>query len=242
MIIINEKLGDYAQLTGFIQQTDPEMGDITAFPAVLVLPGGAFHFCSMREADPVALAYVAEGFDAFVLRYTTVTTKPDATIQDPMEDVQKALNWIRGHAEEYKIIPDQIAMLGFSGGGHLACASATHGPARPNALLLGYPGILHSELRALECPDIIECVDEQTPPSFIFSTRNDVITPPEHPLAFAQALNRAGVDFELHIFRDGEHGLSLAKPFISGGDKHKVSAVFAQWFPMSVRWIREIFG
>lgn len=242
MKIMDVKIGEYAKLTGFLQEPDSELGDCKAFPAVLILPGGAFRICSMRESDPVALAYVAEGFTAFVLRYTTVTSKPDATIEDPMEDVQNALTWIRGHAKELKIIPDQIAMLGFSGGGHLASASATHGPGRPDALLLGYPGILHSKLRALECPDIIECVDEHTPPAFIFSTRNDAITPPEHPLAFAQALNRAGVDFELHIFREGQHGLSLAKPVTAGGQEEMINSVFAQWFPMSVRWLRDLFG
>ena len=93
-----------------------------------------------------------------------MTDKEDATIEDPMSDAQKALEWIRACRKEYCIGKGQLALLGFSGGAHLAAATATHGPQRPDVLLLGYPGILHSDLRALECPDIVECIDEKTPP------------------------------------------------------------------------------
>ena len=124
----------------------------------------------------------------------------------------------------------------------MASAVATHGPERPDALILGYPGIIHSDLRALDCPDIIESVNVQTPPTFIFSTRNDFVTPPKHPLAFAKALDDAGVGFELHIFREGDHGLSLAKPLTSGGYTNQVEPIAAQWFKMSVDWLKAEFG
>ena len=62
------------------------MANIQAYTAMLVLPGGGFRFCSDREGEPVAMAYFAEGYQTFVLDYTTVTKKPDATIEDPMRD------------------------------------------------------------------------------------------------------------------------------------------------------------
>ena len=74
----------------------------------------------------------------FVLDYTTVTKKPEAVMADPMKDVQDALNWIHTHGEDCCLDTDRIAMIGFSGGGHLAAASATHDPLRPNALVLIY--------------------------------------------------------------------------------------------------------
>lgn len=240
MKIIKESMGKYASLTGMLHEPNEEMKNIKKFPAVLILPGGAFRICSAREGEPVAMEFFAKGYDAFVLDYTTVTKKPDAVMEDPMRDTENALNWIRSHGDVYDIRTDKIAMVGFSGGSHLAAAVATHGNTRPDALILGYPGILHSDLRALECPDIIQCVDKRTPPSFLFSTRDDTITPPRHPLAFAQALDNAGVEFELHIFRKGVHGLSLGTVFTSGGDPEMVNPAFAQWFPLCIRWLAEV--
>ncbi|MDO4459489.1 MAG: alpha/beta hydrolase [Clostridia bacterium] len=239
MKLIYIKLGDYASLTGYVHETHKEMPNLEKFPAMLVVPGGGFRFCSAREAEPIAMAYYAEGYSAFTLEYTTVTAKPDAVMQDPINDCTAAIRYIRDHAEELCIDANKLAMIGFSGGGHLAAAVSTHCEEKPNALLLGYPGIVHSDLRALDCPDIVECVDENTPPSFIFSTRNDNVTPPVHPLSFANALMNAGVDFELHIFRDGPHGLSLAKEITSSGMDGYVNPAFAEWFGMSVRWLKD---
>ena len=242
MQLMKQKIGEYAELTGYIHEPNTEMDHIDAYPVVLVLPGGGFRFCSAREGEPVAMAYFAEGYQAFVLDYTTVTKKPEATMDDPMKDVQEALKWIRDNKNTYFVAENQLILVGFSGGGHLASAVATHGPERPDALILGYPGIIHSDLRALDCPDIIESVDAKTPPTFIFSTRNDFVTPPKHSLAFAKALDEAGVGFELHIFREGDHGLSLAKPLTSGGFINQVSPVVAQWFKMSIDWLKAEFG
>lgn len=242
MKLIEIQLNEYATLTGFLHEPSAEMGNIDTYPAILVLPGGGFRICSKREGEPVAMAFFAKGYHAFVLDYTHVTKKPDATIEEPMQDVQFALAHLQEHEKEYRIAPHKVAMIGFSGGGHLASASATHGPLRPDALVLGYPGIVHSDLRALECPDIIESVDEHTPPTFLFSTRDDQVTPPVHPLTFAQALDAAGVDFELHIFRSGVHGLSLANSLTCSGDKENVNPIFAQWFPMCVQWLTDKLG
>lgn len=242
MKLIELQLNKYATLTGFLHEPDAEMGNIDAYPAILVLPGGGFRICSKREGEPVATAFFSKGYQAFALDYTHVTKKPDATMEDPMRDVQLALAHLQENRETYHLAPHKLAMIGFSGGGHLASASATHGPLRPDALVLGYPGIVHSDLRALECPDIVESVDGRTPPTFLFSTRDDQVTPPVHPLTFAQALDKAGVDFELHIFRSGVHGLSLANSLTCSGDKENINPIFAQWFPMCVQWLTDKLG
>ena len=239
MRIIHRTISEYAQLTGYIHEPSTEMDNIKAFPAILVLPGGAFRVCSDREGEPVAMAFYAEGYSAFVLDYTTVTKKPDATIDDPMNDCDAALSWIRQNTGELHLAEGKLAMIGFSGGGHLAASVATHGPQRPDLLLLGYPGIFPNKVRALICHDILERVDAQTPSSFIFSTRDDTVVVSKNPLAFAQALDEAGVEYELHIFRSGVHGLSLAKPLTSSGDRNQVNARFAQWFPLAVQWLKE---
>lgn len=240
MKLIYTNISEYARMTGYVHETAPEMKNYPYFPVILVLPGGGFRYCSARESEPVAMSFYAHGYSAFVLDYTTVTKKPDASMADPMKDTELALKWIRENSEEYHLRKDQVAMIGFSGGSHLAAAVATHGPIRPDLLILGYPGILHSSLRALECPDIIECVDEMTPPAFIFSTHDDKITPPEHAIAFADAMNKAKVDYEIHIFRHGPHGLSLGTDITSGGESEMENPIFAQWLPMCLDWMKEM--
>ena len=55
-------------LTVYLQPTGNEFRGVTARPAVLILPGGGYHFCSEREADAVAFPYLKAGYHAFILR------------------------------------------------------------------------------------------------------------------------------------------------------------------------------
>lgn len=242
MKLIQEKIGSIAKLTGYIHETSPEMANIKEFPAILVLPGGGMRICSDREAEPVAMSFYAEGYSAFVLKYTTVSDKPDAVMEEPMQEVQETLRWIRDNAAELAIDPKKVAVIGFSGGGHLACASITHGTEKPDALVLGYPGIVESAHRALNCPDILEHVDETMPPVFLFGSRFDPVTPPVHILSMVQRLTEVGIDYEVHMFNGKVHGLSLGKSFTCSGGRANVDPVFAKWFPMCIDWLKEKLG
>jgi dipeptidyl aminopeptidase/acylaminoacyl peptidase len=53
-------------------------------------------------------------------------------------------------------------------------------------------------------------VTPQTPPTFLFHTDEDTAVPPDNSIAFYQALHRAGVPAELHIYHNGPHGVGLA--------------------------------
>ena len=61
-----------AQLTCYLQDPCTEMPALDRCPAILIFPGGAYAFCSDREADPVALAFLNAGYNAFVLRYLSL--------------------------------------------------------------------------------------------------------------------------------------------------------------------------
>ena len=78
-------------LTAYIQETDGEFG-FSRRPAMLVIPGGGYAMCSDREADPVALAYLKAGFQAFVLRYTCT---PKGKWPLPLEDYEQAMHSLR---------------------------------------------------------------------------------------------------------------------------------------------------
>ena len=70
-----------ATLTGYVQQTSSALPNLNVCPAVLICPGGGYAYCTDREAEPVALAFLNAGYNAFVLRYTStcMTTQKNST-------------------------------------------------------------------------------------------------------------------------------------------------------------------
>jgi len=114
-IILNAERN--VSLTAYLHAVGGEFGNIPKRPAILVLPGGGYAMCSDREADPVALAYLQAGYQAFVLRYSV---GKDAAWPNPLDDYEQAMKLIRSKAEEWNLYPDKVAVIGFSAGGHLA--------------------------------------------------------------------------------------------------------------------------
>jgi acetyl esterase/lipase len=230
-----------ATLTGYLQDRSPELRTADVRPAILVLPGGGYFMCSDREAEPIALAYLAEGYHAFVLRYTVGEGE---VFPEALADAEEALDRINSNAAEWGIDATRVAVIGFSAGGHLAASLGTMGRIRPAALILGYPCILASMGAALgkTIPSVDEHVDSATPPVFIFQTADDATVPAENALAFAAALGRAGVPYELHVFATGSHGLSLARPLTANGKAAMVEPRVADWLPLSAAWLRATWG
>ena len=241
MRILTEHVTESGTLTCYLQDITPELASAKTRPAVLILPGGAYEFCSDREAEPIALAYLAEGFNAFVLRYAVGATTPWNL---SLVDAKAALTWLREHADQIDIAPNQIAAVGFSAGGHLAASlGATAGP-RPDALVLGYPVTLadFGRLVGKEILDVPAAVDSSTPPTFVFSTQSDTAVRIEHSLALLRALAQHDVPFESHLYLLGGHGLSLAKPMTADGNAKATDPAVARWLSDSVLFLERVLG
>ena len=125
--------------------------------AILVIPGGGYHaVCSDREGEPIAQAFIPYGYQAFVLHYYVEAEKP-FPIQ--LIQVAKAIKHIKDNAEKYGIDPENVFVVGFSAGGHLAASSgilwkypgvsdavdAQFGYVRPTGVMLVYPVISGTE-------------------------------------------------------------------------------------------------
>jgi acetyl esterase/lipase len=137
-----------AYLESYLLHNSREFQTGTRRPAVIICPGGGYQFTTDREAEPVALRFLAQGYHAFVLRYSVQTGFPQ-----PMHDLAKAISMVREKSEEWLVDPNRIAMCGFSAGGHLAASlgvmwqepwlseplGVSSEQLRPNALILGYP-------------------------------------------------------------------------------------------------------
>ena len=84
-------------------------------PGILILPGGGYEYCSAREGEPVAMHYLAEGYNAFVLIYSCNARHPA-----PLLNASYAILKLRQRCEEFGIDPNKRAVWGASACGHLA--------------------------------------------------------------------------------------------------------------------------
>lgn len=236
-VVLNEKRN--VTLTAYLQEVGGEFGYISRRPAILILPGGGYQMCSDREADPVAFPYLKAGYQVFILRYSV---KRDAVWPNPLQDYEQAMALIRGNAKKWTLYPDRVAVIGFSAGGHLACAAATLSENRPNAAILGY-AVAGSDVRGClpSAPDTIAAVDEKTCPCFLFATRTDGIVPIDNSIRFMEALAKHDISFESHIYSYGPHGFSTCD-FSVQHPSTEISARVPHWVEDSIGWLGEVFG
>ena len=238
----------------------------TKRPAILIFPGGGYDFCYDGEAEPIALAYLNAGLNAYVLRYSC---REKAKFPRPLIEASQAMAYIRRQSERDNTDGARVFCIGFSAGGHLAAALATcwHRPEiqaeagvvgeenRPSGAILSYPAQSGGEYRhkgtfcrvcGKEDPSEEERlvywgdrnVDRNTPPMFLWHTAEDGCVPVENSLLMAAALSQNKIPFEMHIFPKGGHGLCLATEETARGDENAIIPEVAAWMPLSIDWIR----
>ena len=235
-IILNEERN--VSLTAYLQPVGGEFTGIAARPAVIVIPGGGYRYCSDREADPVAFAYLKAGYQAFILRYSL---GEHAAWPHPLEDYEQAMSLIRERAEEWHVVPDRIAVIGFSAGGHLAAAAAAMSENRPNAAILGYPDISGAFAWDLlrDPPDILAAVDGKTCPCFVFASRTDNLVPIKNSVGMIEALTKNDVAFEAHIYSSAPHGLSTGDASVG---VREMCCRYPDWVSDSLTWLEDVLG
>ncbi|MBE5744681.1 MAG: alpha/beta hydrolase [Clostridiales bacterium] len=217
-------------------------------PALVVVPGGAYGMVSQREGEPVAVAFSARGFQTFVLRYVC-GGENGYSYPEQLIELGAAVDYIKKHADELHVNKDEVFVVGFSAGGHLtgnfaveyASIPAKAGKdldCKPTAVGLGYPVISsvngHAESfdnllygyteearkELMRTLNLNEAVTETTPPAFIWATAKDQAVPVDNAIRYGQALSEKGVDFEMHIYADGVHGLSTCDEEINPKGAH----------------------
>jgi acetyl esterase/lipase len=224
---------DIPTLTPFPAPKDKATG-----AAIIVLPGGGYsHLSDVKEGSAVAEWLNSLGITAFVLKYR-LGMRYHAPA--PLLDAARAMRTVRSRAKEWNIDPDRIGILGFSAGGHLASTLGTHFDAgrpdakdeieksgsRPDLMVLVYPVITMGEfthkgsklnlLGENPTPEMIKLysnelqVTKDTPPAFLVHTMTDPGVPVENSMMFADALRKAKVPFEFHLYEQGPHGFGLA--------------------------------
>lgn len=90
--------------------------DVVPKGAVIICPGGAFMFRSMQnEGYDVANMLVPMGYQCFVVNYRI----SPYTMQESATDLSRAIRYVKAHAADYRINPENVALVGFSAGGIL---------------------------------------------------------------------------------------------------------------------------
>ena len=222
-------------------------------PLVLVVPGGGYNHVSPREGDPVALQFAAAGYHTAVLTYSV---GEGAQNYRPLRQLNEALALLRQNAGEWHILPDKIAVCGFSAGGHLALSAAVldipgeTAQQRPNAVILGYPVITAGEYAhrgsfvqlagedpaAQQAFSLEDKITSRTPPVFVWHTMEDETVPVENTLLLVSALHRAGVPCEAHLFEKGCHGTSLSTAEVNHPSAHR-----SRWLTLAREWLDDTF-
>jgi acetyl esterase/lipase len=210
--------------------------------AVIICPGGGYWInASIHEGSDVAKKLSAWGVTAFVLKYRIPN---DATMQNkeigPLQDAQQAIKIVRERAKEFGVNPNQIGMMGFSTGGHLAATAATHYQKavltntentnlRPDFTILIYPvisfqnsfGHIGSRDQLIGKNPSQQKIDEysnelqvnaKSPPAFLVHASDDDGVSPENSVMYYQQLIKNKVPAELHLYQKGGHGFGMNNP------------------------------
>jgi acetyl esterase/lipase len=213
--------------------------------ALVIFPGGGYAGLSDYEGMGYARWFARRGICCFVVTYRLGAQG----FRHPamLEDALAAIATVRAQAPSLGVDPRRIGVMGSSAGGHLtAHAMVAFGryerevPLRPDFGVLCYPvismrdGICHLGSREMllgpeasqQLKDETSCelhVGPETPPCFLWHTREDEMVPYANSTVFAEALHTHGVAFEMHIFDRGPHGMGydLAHP----------------WAELCARWI-----
>lgn len=209
--------------------SDKKASDAT----VIVFPGGGYSYRAPHEGKDYALYLNSLGMDAFVLDYRVHPYSHPAQLLD----ARRAVRFVRKNADALGIDPGKIAVMGSSAGGHLAALVSTADYAidgegidetdkispKPNMQILCYPVTDHSSHIGSFMRLVPACThagfkavtpkllaDKNTPPAFIWHTMTDAGVDPSSTLEYAKRLQQLGINYELHIYPVGPHGLGLA--------------------------------
>jgi acetyl esterase/lipase len=237
---------------------DPQPGHENGSAVIVLPGGGYMGLAANLEGRQIADWFTTRGFRAFILSYRLPhdgyllpiplldARRAIQIVRARARDYFIAPNRIvligfsaGGHLAA-------LAATQFVPGNPDADDPIERASSRPDYLVLGYPwlGAISSDtshlsyckefnlmdqceaLRAKYSPDLF--VTKDTPPTFWFHTFNDETVPVEQGLRFYEALVKASVPSEAHIFANGSHGAGLGK-----GD-----AALDQWPNLLEIWLR----
>lgn len=256
------------RLITYIQDHYQEI-KIESRPLVLICPGGAYAYTSPREGEAFAMQFLAMGYHAAVLKYSCAPAVFPTSLTELASAMllirQNAEEW---HVDPDKIIVLGCSAGGHLAASlatlwdedflaeALKLEKSNHKLLKPDGLILCYPVITSGEFahrgsfenllgeREKELGGELSLearVSEKVPPVFIWHTYTDGSVPVENSLLFVNALRKAGVSTEFHMYPCGGHGLGLANRLTRAGDGSAVQEECTSWIPLVRTWMESRF-
>jgi acetyl esterase/lipase len=225
--------------------------------AIVICPGGGYGGLAGHEGKDYALYLNTLGITGFVLKYRLGSAGYRHPVM--MNDVNRAIRYVRAKSAEWKLDPKRIGVMGSSAGGHLASTAVTHYDAgkpdaedvierassRPDLGIICYGvismgpnthgGSRNNLLGKEPSEELIKLlsnelqVTKDTPTCFIWHTWEDKAVKVENSLEFASALQRNGVPFDLHVYHKGAHGIGLGSREFDAAKWHPWTRDLAYW-------------
>ena len=220
----NGDIADTATMKVFLPRKEEATGR-----AVVICPGGGYqHLAMNHEGYDWAPFFNNMGIAAIVLKYRM----PNGNCDVPIADAEEAMKLVRRNANAWNIKADQVGIMGFSAGGHLASTIATHskGDAKPDFQILFYPVITmlpdithkgsHDNFLGKDAKKKDEKlysndaqVSRATPRAFIALCDDDHVVLPANGVNYYTELYRHDVPASLHVYPSGGHGFGIRDSF-----------------------------
>ena len=192
--------------------------------AMVICPGGGYNILAWPKEGLELAEYLNKlGVTAFVLKYRVPRRDVVQFHWEPMQDVQRSIRLVRSQAEQWKIDPDRIGVMGFSAGGHLTVMAGTQYKTkcyervddaddlscRPNficPIYAAYLGDDYKDDKAKLGSQIV--ITKDTPPTFMAVTGDDWMRGALAALMYVK-LRELNVPAELHVYTKGGHGYGI---------------------------------
>lgn len=266
--IKSDKTGNDAKLITYCYSYSKEIL-VEKRPCVMICPGGGYEFLSDREAETLAFQFNAFGYQAVIFRYSIApVTYPAQAIETALAFNYLVEHADEYYIDPSKIAilgcSAGAHVAAFYGTNwHTDLLTKDLGlkkeTQKPAAMILCYPVITSGEYahrgsfnallgdkkddpEMLKNVSIENLVTKNTPPTFLWHTFTDHTVPVENSLFMANALKKADVPFEMHIFPTGGHGLSLATDLTMSPHKCELDEGAKQWLELCKNWLRRLFG
>lgn len=228
-VVLYKKVGDRELHLHLFEPPGFKAGDHR--PCFITIHGGGWTGGTPRRQYPFAFHYAKLGWVGISIEYRLNSTKTGVTVFDCVKDARSAVRYVRAHAAELGVDPQQVVVNGGSAGGHLAAATAlfdgvdevgedTKVSCSPNALVLFFPVIDTSKdgYGNAKCGakwqeiSPLHHVRAGVPPTLIFHGTGDTVTPFKGAKGFHDLMRKAGNRCELDINEGGAHGYLMRKP------------------------------
>lgn len=230
-------------------------------PAVLICPGGGYRICAFLEGEPYALEFCARGYNCFVLEYSVMGAArfPTQLIEASlaMKFIRDNAEKYGTNKDEIFVIGSSAgghlaAMLGTMWHKNFIydAIDMPYGYNKPTGMILCYPvitsgkyahrgsfdtllGDSKNDKKLLREVSLEYAVTKKTVPTFIWHTRADKTVPVINSILFAEALSKKNIPYELHIYPNGWHGMTLCREFLDAENEY-----IGDWVRCAEHWMK----